>query len=268
MSAASLPESRDGEDALTVAERVAREAGALIRAAGRAQGIDAKGRNNLVTETDFASERLLLDGIAAAFPDHAVLSEESHPDTNWTGGWVWVLDPLDGTRNFVAGIPNYCVNVGLLLDGEAVLGVTYDPNRDQAIVGGPGLGVRVNGQQAPGPQAQTLADSMISVDLGYDDARAAQTLRLMGEMWPGVQAFRMLGSAAMGLAWTAAGFTDLNLHALLYPWDLVPGLALVPASGGVVLDREGAPARPDTQAIVAGSPAVVDEFLRRFGTGL
>lgn len=271
-----LPRSATGQDAQTIGLDLARAAGALIRdAAGRAQSIDSKGRNNLVTETDYASEQLLIDGLNAAFPDHAILSEETNPDTDWHTGWVWVLDPLDGTRNFVAGIPNYCVNVGLLHDGEAVLGITYDPNRDWSITGGPGLGVHVTGTSAGGAYppsesprpwtATDLAGAVVTADLGYDDERAALMLELMGEIWPGVQSFRVPGSAALGLAWVAAGYADLNVHSLLFPWDLAAGLALIPAAGGVIRDRSGGPARPDSQGIVAGAPAVVEEFFGSYG---
>lgn len=274
-AAVPLPVGRDGTDALAAGLRLAREAGALVRAAAsRAPSVDRKGRNNLVTETDYASEALLIAGLAAQFPDHAILSEERHPDTDWRSGWVWVLDPLDGTRNFVAGIPTYCVNVALLHDGEAVLGVTHDPNRDWTVAGGPGRGVRTWQAAGGAPPAAAaprawgatdLASAVVTVDLGYDDVRAAQTLELMRAMWPGVQSFRVPGSAALGIGWTAAGLADLNLHSLLYPWDVAAGLALIPAAGGVIHDRGGGPARPDSQGIVAGAPAVVAEFEARFG---
>lgn len=259
----SLPVTATGLDALTIADRLAREAGALIRdAATRARTFERKGRNNLVTATDHASEQLIIDGLSTAFPDHRILSEESNPDTDPSRGWVWSIDPLDGTRNFASGIPIYCVNIALLLDGEAVLGATYDPNRDECLLGGPGLGLTSNGRAVTASVAPDLASAVIVADLGYDDHKAAMTLDTLRALWPGYQSVRIIGSAALGLAWAASGRADLNLHLLLYPWDIAAGLALVPAGGGIMLDRAGAPASIASETVVAGSSAVVHEFLQ------
>lgn len=257
----------DRRDALTVADTLARAAGRVVaeHARGSRETIERKGRNNLVTAADRAAEQVLLDGLRAAFPEHAILSEERHPDTDWRHGWVWAVDPLDGTRNFAAGVPVYAVNIALLCDGVAVLGATYDPSRDVCITGGPGLGVRANGEPVTGPRASDLASAVVSADLGYDDHRAALMLETLQALWPGMQAIRIPGSAALGLAWTAAGYYDLNLHAMLYPWDIAVGLALVPAAGGVIRDRDGGPATPASEGVVAGSPGAVAEFFARAG---
>lgn len=217
----------------------------------------------MVTAADHAAEAVLLSGLRAAFPDHAILSEERHPDTDWRHGWVWAVDPLDGTRNFAAGVPIYAVNVALLHEGTAILGATYDPNRDVCIMGGPDLGLHANGDALPGPRALDLPTAVVSADLGYDDHRAALMLSTLQALWPGMQAIRIPGSAALGLAWTAAGYYDLNLHAMLYPWDVAAGLALVPAAGGVIRDRDGGRATPASEGVVAGSPGAVAEFFAR-----
>jgi len=257
-----LPRTASGDDALAVAGHLARTAGALIRdAATRERAFERKGRNNLVTATDHASEALIIEGLRDAFPDHRILSEESNPDTDPSHGWVWSIDPLDGTRNFASGVPIYCVNIALLHDGEAVLGATYDPNRDECLLGGPGLGLTSNGRPVTSSTAADLASAVIVADLGYDDRKAAMTLDTLRALWPGYQSVRIIGSAALGLAWAASGRADLNLHLLLYPWDIAAGLALVPAGGGVILDRTGAPATIHSETVVAGSPAVVQEFL-------
>lgn len=261
---AGLPIATTGEDALNVAIRLAREAGALVReAAERPRPYERKGRNNFVTETDHASEALILDGLARAFPSHALLAEESHPDTPWGEGELWVVDPVDGTRNFTAGVPLYCVTLAYVRDGVPLLGVTYDPNRDWCLAGGPGLGLEANGRPVRGTDAPDLASSIVTVDLGYDDERAAGTLDLMRELWPGVQGYRVVGSAALGLAWAAAGLCDLMVHAWLWPWDIAAALALVPAGGGVILDDTGAPATLGSRSLVAGAPAPASELLAR-----
>jgi myo-inositol-1(or 4)-monophosphatase len=261
---AGLPIATTGEDALDVAIRLAREAGALVReAAERPRPYERKGRNNFVTETDHASEALILDGLARAFPEHALLSEESHPDTPWGEGELWAVDPVDGTRNFTAGVPLYCVTLAYVRDGVPLLGVTYDPNRDWCLAGGPGLGLEANGRAVRGTDAPNLASSIVTIDLGYDDERAAGTLDLMRELWPGVQGYRVVGSAALGLAWAAAGLCDLMVHAWLWPWDIAAALALVPAGGGVILDDTGAPATLGSRSLVAGAAGPVRELLAR-----
>jgi myo-inositol-1(or 4)-monophosphatase len=263
-SGVSLPVATTGEDALDLATRLAREAGALVReAASRPRPYERKGRNNFVTETDHASEALILDGLAEAFPGHAMLSEESHPDTPWASGELWVIDPLDGTRNFTAGVPLHCVTLAYVRDGVPLLGVTYDPSRDWCLAGGPGLGLRANEQPVRCGEATDLASSIVTIDLGYDDARAAGTLDLMRALWPGVQGYRVIGSAALGLAWAAAGLCDLMVHAWLWPWDIAAALALIPAGGGVILDERGAPATLASRSLVAGAPGPVRELLAR-----
>lgn len=264
-----LPTTARGIDALAVADGIAREAGALVAQAARS-GTDGrrtaslKSRRSWVTEADRASEKLILQRLAEAFPGHAVLAEESRPDTGWERGYVWVIDPLDGTRNFVSAIPIFCVNVALLLDGEALLGATYDPNRDVCVLGGPGLGLTANGEPASASAAPDLASAIVTTDLGFDDRRGELMLDVLSELWPEVQGCRIIGSAAIGLAWAACGQTDLMLHPLLCPWDVAAALALVPAGGGLILDRDGGPATPGSEGVAAGAPAVVHEFLQRF----
>ena len=259
-----LPVATTGEDALDVAIRLAQQAGALVsEAAKRPRPYERKGRNNFVTETDHSSEELILSGLVKAFPEHALLSEESYPDIPWAEGELWVVDPLDGTRNFTAGVPLYCVTLAYVRDGVPLLGVTYDPNRDWCLAGGPGLGLRANGQPVSTGQAQDLASSLVTIDLGYNDARAADTLDLMRKLWPGVQSYRVVGSAALGLAWAAAGLCDLMVHAWLWPWDIAAALALIPAGGGVILDENGATATLGSRSVVGGAPGPTRELLAR-----
>lgn len=261
----ALPAATDGRDALAVAVAIAKEAGALVREASRGSRalVGQKGRINFVTETDRASETLILRRIAEAFPQHAVLAEESQPDTEWREGYVWIVDPLDGTRNFAAGIPLYCVNIALARDGAVLLGATYDPSRDVCIAGGPGLGLTMNDARAHASTAPDLASAIVTADLGYDDDRAELQLEMLRALWREIQGARIVASAALGLAWSAAGLTDVMVHSALYPWDVAAALALLPAGEGIILDRDGGPARLDSIAVVAGGTTVVEAFMER-----
>lgn len=261
----ALPTTTSGQSALTVADDIVRKAGALVaEASPQARSmISTKGRRSWVTETDGASETLILDHLSKAFPTHAVLSEESQPETDWTRDYVWIVDPLDGTRNFAAGIPLFCVTIALALDGQVVLGATYDPNRDMSILGGPGLGVSVNGDPVAASSASELHDAIITADLGHDDVPGTLMLELVHKLWPEVQGIRIVGSAGLGLAWAAAGLTDIMIHSSLKPWDVAAALALVPGAGGSILDRSGGAATLASEGVVAGAPNIVKEIVER-----
>lgn len=253
-----------GLPALEVARACAREAGALALARFRQpQEVSVKGRGNLVSETDLAIERYLHQTLSREFPKHRVLSEETAADTD-TAGWVWVVDPLDGTRNFVSGIPFFCVNIALCHDGEPVVAVTHDPNHDETFWAEPfpGRGAWVNETAARASGSPTVLASVLGVDLGYDDEKGRGVLQLAHALFPGVQSVRIPGSAALGLAYAACGRYDLFVHHDLFPWDIAAGILLVREAGGVITDHAGEPISLSSQTVIAGGPQVHADFLR------
>lgn len=257
-----LPRAASGRTAAEVARACAREAGRIAMAAfGARQDVRVKGRGNFLTETDLAAERAVLEILRQEYPDHAVLAEETAGQAP-RDGWLWVVDPLDGTHNFSRGIPYFATNIALCHDGEPLLGLTYAPATGEEFFAQRGAGLTVNGQPARVSTAKRLADCVIGADLGYDDARAARMLELLAEVWP-VQSVRVMGSAALGLAYAACGRYDLFLHHYLYPWDVAAGLVLVTEGGGAVRGRDGGPATIDSEGIVAGAPGAVSDLLER-----
>jgi myo-inositol-1(or 4)-monophosphatase len=230
---------------------------------GRSEEVLAKGRGNFLTETDLAVHNAVLEILRPGYPDHGVLSEEGSKDTSESqSGWLWVVDPIDGTHNFSQGNPHFCFTIALCHDGEPVLGLTRAPVTGDEFFATKGAGLRVNGELASVSDTPSLSESVLGMDLGYDDERAAKLLSLLMSIWPRVQAARVMGSAALGLAFAASGRFDLYVHHFLYPWDLAAGILLVREGGGVVLDREGAPATLDSDALIAGAPGAVQDFLR------
>ena len=258
-----------------------------------------KGRGNFVTETDLACERAALDILAREYPGCPVLSEEtadrwvSRHETGDTGdetgdtrhetgdtgrgenvsrvsggavprgeGWLWVVDPLDGTHNFSQGIPQFAFNIALCLDGDPVLGLTFSPTTGEEFFAAAGGGLLVNGQPARASATPSLAQSVWGMDMGYDDARAARLIGLLAEVWPGVQSVRIMGSAALGLAYAACGRYDLFVHHYLFPWDIAPGIVLVREGGGQIVSRDGEPITIYSEGVVAGAPGPVQDFLR------
>jgi len=274
-----LPVSTSGATALQVARRCVEEGGRLaLERFRRPQEVSVKGRGNLVTATDVDIERLIQSTLAREYPQHAILSEETpslEPRTSSLDAreWTWVVDPLDGTRNYVSGLPCFCVNVALCHRGEPVVAVTHDPVHRETFWAEKGGGARLSSGQGPGSDQPcrvsdkpSLQASVLGFDMGYDDQRAAHMLALLSELWPGMQSVRIPGSAALGLAYAACGRYDLFVHHYLFPWDLAAGILLVREAGGVITDRDGSPIRIESEGVVAGGATVHADFLRRAGS--
>jgi fructose-1,6-bisphosphatase/inositol monophosphatase family enzyme len=259
-----LPVARSGDDAESVALRCVHEGGRLaLERFHQPQAVTVKGRGDLVTQVDLAIEAHIIRLLADEFPDHAILSEESNAGTTAAdNGWTWVVDPLDGTRNYVSGIPIFCVNVAVCLDGDPVLAMTYDPVHGELFRAREGGGAWLGEQPVHASQNPSVQASVIGFDMGYDDARAGHMLSLMRSLWPGVQNLRLLGSAALGLAYAACGRFDLFTHNYLFPWDLAAGILLVREAGGVITDRDGGPVSMHSEGTIAGGPSVHADFLR------
>ncbi len=260
MAAAKLPASRSGRSPREIAIEAAKESGRLLLASRSTERrIDSKGRGNLVSDADLLSERTILKLLTSEFPDLTVISEEGDKPTA-VSDYAWIVDPLDGTNNFVFGIPFFCVNIALVHGKETVLGVTYDPNRDETFVAEKGKGAYLNGERMRVSRRSTLQSSLLGCDLGYDDSRGREVLDIMCSMWPGVHAFRLLGSSSLGLAYVACGRLDLYFHRFLYPWDIAPGVLLVNEAGGLITDWEEAPATYADTAVIASNGLINVEF--------
>lgn len=248
-------------NSLSVALAAAKEAGAIALAGfRRPQEVSVKGRGNLVTETDFRIERFLHETFRREFPDHKILSEETAADTA-IDGWVWVIDPLDGTKNFVSGIPFFCINIALCFDGRPVIGVTYDPNQHECFSAERGKGAFVNGQPIRASLKLTIEQSVLGVDIGYDNDRGRAVLEMVNKLFPQMQGLRIPGSAALGLAYASCGRYDLFLHRYLFPWDIAAGILLVEEAGGVITDQAGQPIDIMSETVIAGGLSVHADFL-------
>lgn len=256
--------------ALNVARECARVAGEIQREAfATARRVSVKGRGNVVTETDVRIEREVAGMLRRAFPDHGLLGEETAAGTK-TAGWVWIVDPIDGTRNFASGIPFFCFTIALTLDGVPVLGLTLDALRNETFEAvcdewSPEArwgDLYVNSVRHTASDAPSVAQSVVALDLGYDDALGKQQLDFAHRLVPGLQSLRIPGCCALGLAYAASGRYDVFCHPFAYPWDCAAGLALVRAGRGVVTARDGSPATVHSKAFVAGGKAAQADFVR------
>ncbi len=258
-----IPHSASGKSARQVARDAALRAGEiLVRRFSTSLSVSYKGRGNIVTDVDTEVEEEMLGILRREYPAMGLLGEESsgvHADE----GYVWIVDPLDGTRNYASGIPFFSTVIGMALDGEVLVGVNYDPVRGDLFEAERGSGAFLNGQRVTVSERKELAESIIGTDLSYNNQGAANGLEVVREIWPGMQTARIMGSAALGLSYAAAGRTDLYFHHQLEPWDQVAGLLLVEEAGGVVTDRTGRRAGLYSDGIVASSRALHSEFMRR-----
>lgn len=253
---------RSGKSISEVIQSAARTAGEFVLGRYHDQGrIDIKGRGDVVSEVDHASEELIRSLVLDEFPDFAFLGEESGLKPGYDE-WQWIVDPIDGTRNFVSHMPNWCVMVSLAHKGTPVAGATYDPLRDEMFYGQLGSKTMLNGEQVSVTNKSSVAECVIGLDLGYDDVLAMRVWGVIGALFPGMQAIRVLGSTGLGMAYLAAGRVDMYFCGGGNPWDIASGVVLIEGAGGAVSDRYGAPVKMPSEAIIAASPEAHADFLR------
>jgi len=220
--------------------RVAEDAGRLLRdRVGTRIDIGHKGDINLVTDVDLASERLIRDAIATHYPRHQVLGEEGGLADS-SSDYRWVVDPLDGTTNFAHGFPVFAVSIALEYQGETLLGVVYDPMRDELFAAERGAGATLNRRSIHVSDTAELSQSLLSTGFPYDIRTSSlNNLDHWKNFAMNAQALRRIGSAALDLCYVACGhfdgFWELNLGA----WDSAAGALIVAEAGGLVSDFVG-----------------------------
>ncbi len=258
-----LPRSNSGHTALAVCETAARRAGELVMERFRSDiEVSLKGRANVVTDADLASERLILEYVGAEYPHFGILSEESAPVAG-SSPYTWVVDPIDGTRNFAEGIPHFCVVVAVAEGSDVVAGVTYDPVRDEMFAAQRGHGATLNGEPIRVSDRQQIDEAVLGFDLGYNFDQAKLLLEMAGDLWPQVQAYRLMGSSALSLAYAACGRIDLYFHHSLSAWDIASGILLAREAGGQVLDRATLEkATLFSSGLIVSNPTLVAQFLK------
>jgi myo-inositol-1(or 4)-monophosphatase len=245
-----------------IAEQAARAAGELLRERFRTGGERATGSKStptdLVSEADLAAERAIRDVIASARPDDAVLGEEGG-ETQEGAGLRWIVDPLDGTVNFLFGVPQWCVSVAVHDDDGGIVGVVFDPLRDEIFIAAREGGLpTLNGAEVRGSECAQLAPALVATGFGYDAAVRELQAQVVAALLPQVRDVRRMGSAALDLAWTAAGRYDAFYERGVQIWDFAAGIVLCEAAGLQVRTIE---AREDAPAGILVAPARLLEAL-------
>ena len=250
---------------LDFAVDIARQAGQLLHEGlARPHEIRFKGAIDLVTEMDVAAEELILAAIRARYPAHAILAEESGA-TEAASGYKWVVDPLDGTTNYAHGLPIFCVSIGLEKDGEPVLGVIYAPALGELYAAAAGEGATLNGQPIQVSTVEALDRSLLVTGFPYDVQVKASNVAHFSRFIHKAQAVRRLGSAALDLAWVAAGRFDGFWEPRLAPWDLCAGSVIVREAGGKVTGYGGGPFSIYGKEVLASNGRVHDAMIDVLG---
>ncbi len=255
---------------LNVAVKAARAAGAIINRAAldvEAVRISQKQVNDFVTEVDLASEAIILETLLTAFPHHGILAEESgstHGDPH--ADHIWIIDPLDGTTNFIHGLPVYCVSIALSVRGKIEQAVIYDPSRNDLFTATKGRGAFMNERRIRVSKRTNLTECLISTGFPFRKGdNFNQYLRMMGDVMQRTAGLRRPGAAALDLAYVAAGFTDGFFETGLSPWDVAAGSLLVTEAGGLVGNLTGEADFLDQKECLAGSPRIYGQLVNILG---
>lgn len=246
---------------------IAREAGEILKDGQRQPfTIDRKGRRDLVTSVDTASEKLILGRIRERFPDDHIVAEETSPvkpgEGTGTRERAWIVDPLDGTNNFAHGYPFYCVAIAVEEEGALSTGVVYDPLRDELFVAERGGGATLNGERIHVSDSSLLADSIVATGFPYDrSAGSENNIDNLSRFILAVRGIRRAGSAELDLAYVACGRLDGFWELGLKIWDVSAGGLLVLEAGGSVSQTDGSGWDHACGDIAASNGRIHDEML-------
>ena len=255
---------------INVAIKAARAAGNIINRAAldvEAVRISQKQVNDFVTEVDHASEQIIIETLLTAYPGHGILAEESGQEHGAKDSeFVWIIDPLDGTTNFIHGLPVYCVSIALAVKGKVEQAVVYDPTRNDLFTATKGRGAFMNDRRIRVSKRIRMTECLISTGFPFRPGDDFKTyLAMMGEMMPRCAGLRRPGAAALDLAYVAAGFTDGFFEAGLSPWDAAAGSLLVTEAGGLVGNFTGEADFLHHKECLAGSPKIYGQMVSILG---
>jgi myo-inositol-1(or 4)-monophosphatase len=244
---------------LDLAAAVAREAGAGLREAfGSVLAISSKSTpTDLVSEADVATETLIRERLIAARPDDAIMGEEGL-DRPGTSGLRWVVDPLDGTVNFLYGIPQWCVSIAVEDADGGLAGVVYDPMREEMWTATRGGSPALNGEVVRAAEKDDLATALVATGFGYDARVREIQAGVIARLLPQVRDIRRIGAAALDLCWVAAGRYDAYFERGVKHWDVAAGALLCERAGLEV--RPLPPAPPSEGGILIAPPGLADEL--------
>jgi myo-inositol-1(or 4)-monophosphatase len=257
---------------LNTAVKAARKAGAIINRASLDLDlvhVSTKGRSDFVTEVDRAAEEAIIDTLRTAYPQHAVLAEESgpsHPDAG--AEYTWIIDPLDGTTNFIHGFPQYAISIALQHKGLLTQAVVYDPNRNELFTASKGRGAFLNDRRIRVSRRTQLRECLIGTGFPFRSLEHIEPyLRIFRRVTEETAGIRRPGAAALDLAYVACGRLDAFWEFGLSPWDMAAGALLIQEAGGFVADFSEEPTYLTTGNIVCGNPKAFAQLVKLIQEG-
>lgn len=251
---------------LNIAVRAARQAGTVI-----AKGFEnrekliteVKGENDYVTQIDKDAEQAIIEKIRQSYPSHSFLGEEGGAIKGEDESFQWIIDPLDGTTNFIKGIPHFCVSIGLVHKGKLDQAVVFDPILGELFTASRGNGAQLNGYRIRVNSIKSLANTVLGTAFPFKQRdRIANFTQQFGQILEQAGDVRRTGSAALDLAYVASGRFDGYFEAGLKPWDMAAGELIVREAGGMVTDFQGGTDHMQSGDIVAGSPKAIQELVK------
>lgn len=249
---------------LNFACHIAREAGRILAERfGRVRVMQKQNEIDLLTEADLASERYLIEQIRTHYPRHAILAEESGKTEVAGAEYRWVIDPLDGTTNYAHGYPCFAVSIGLEQSGKLIIGVIYDPTREELFAAEKDAGATLNGRQIKVSETAELGRALVCTGFPYGVRERADFTREWRNFTLHAHGIRRDGSAALDLAYVAAGRFDGFWEDGLNPWDMAAGILLVTEAGGTVTDYDNNPLYIDQHPPIIASNGLIHDAMRQ-----
>jgi myo-inositol-1(or 4)-monophosphatase len=253
---------------LNIAVRAARQAGNVIARSFPhvdSLSVDTKSRNDFVSDVDRLAEQEIINTIRKAYPDHAILAEESgHSDNGSSSDYEWIIDPLDGTTNFLHGFPQFAVSIALRYRGRLDQAVVYDPISQDLYTASRGGGAQLNGRRIRVTSRKTLEGALLGTGFPFKRQELLEPfLETFKAMFGDTAGIRRPGSAALDLAYVAAGRLDGFWEFSLKPWDMAAGALLIQEAGGKVGDFAGGDDYLESGNIIAGNLKIFDAMLKR-----
>ena len=244
---------------------VGKTAGAFIREQYflfNEKNVEVKSLNNLVSFVDITAEKMIVEELKTVFPEAAFLTEEKTIEES-KSEWLWIIDPLDGTTNFIHGIPTFAVSIGLIHKGKMKLGVVYEIMRNECFSAYEGNQSQLNGQPIGVSERKTLADSLIATGFPYEKFDfIPQYLKTLSHLMQNTRGIRRIGSAAVDLSYTACGRFDGFFEYNLNPWDVAAGAFIVQQAGGQLSCFSGSDNFIFGREILAGNGLINHELLQ------
>jgi myo-inositol-1(or 4)-monophosphatase len=252
---------------LNTAVKAARKAGAIINRASLDLDlvrVSAKGRSDFVTEVDRAAEEAIIDTLHTAYPQHSILAEESGASHNRASDeYRWIIDPLDGTTNFIHGFPQYAVSIALEHRGQLAQAVVYDPTRNELFTASKGRGAFLNDRRIRVSRRTHLRECLIGTGFPFRSLEHLDAyVRMFKRITEETAGIRRPGAAALDLAYVAAGRLDGFWEIGLSAWDMAAGALLILEAGGFIADFKGEPNYLARGNVVSGNPKVFPQLLK------